>query len=167
MHSLTLELTKYLEITGGEVLKNQRTRIQASQRVKEPFWCVGVHDRKVSFGLQRSAFCCDSFLGLKEAVEQWRCPAKHRAVKTQALDWGYAEDLTHRHQHLCSHSSCGASSSSCDHSHIAGCKNQCVMPLHTPELTCMAQMHTAVCVHRWVGRSPQKIKAVLTTSPSC
>lgn len=64
MHSLTLELTKYLEITGGEVLKNQRTRVQASQRAKEPNGCVGVHDRKVSFGLQRSAFYRDSFLGL-------------------------------------------------------------------------------------------------------
>lgn len=148
-------------------LKIKEQEFKHLKERKSPMGVLESMTGRFPSGCRDLHFIVTHSLGFKTAVEQWRCPARHRAVQTQALDWGCAEDLTHRHQHLCSHSSCGASSSSCDHSRIAGCKNQCVVPLHTPELTCMAQMHTAVCVHRWVGRSPQKIKAVLTTSHSC
>lgn len=78
MHSLTLELTKYLEITGGEVLKNQRTGVPSSPRMKDSL--MGVLESitgRFPSGCRDLHFIVTHSLGLKTAVEQWRCLARH------------------------------------------------------------------------------------------
>ena len=98
-------------------LKSERTRVQASPGVKDsPMDLLESTMRMSPWGCRDLHFVVTHSSGSKTAKEQWRCLARHRAAHIQALGRVCTEDLTQHHQHLLGHSSCGVSSSSCDHS---------------------------------------------------
>lgn len=118
----------------------------------------------VFLGLQRFAFCYDSFPGLKDSNG---AVATHRAVYTQPLGRMYTEDLTQHHQHLCGHSSCGRVAAAGTMATLLAAETNQSYPYMPRVGLHRLDTHIAVCGRQRADLSPQKIKALLTASSSC
>lgn len=127
--ALPRETSQSTSRSWGELLWNQNKSSSIFHSERQHYGCVGVHDGKISLGLQRCAFCHDYFLGHKDSSRIAEVPCSTLSSTNSSSGLGACWRFP-------SLSSVWVVTPAAEQAHH-WLQKQRVVPLHTPELTCM------------------------------